>query len=100
MTERCRCPASWEIDDNGACFIIRDHNGQALAYIYYEEESGRRSAANFLTRDEARRSAINIAKLPDALINKLAEQDTATTKIKGARGRCSGGRSIRFCYIC
>jgi hypothetical protein len=21
-----------------ACFIVRDHNGQALAYVYFEEE--------------------------------------------------------------
>jgi hypothetical protein len=33
--------------------------------IYYENESGRRSAAKLLTSDEARRIAANIAKLPD-----------------------------------
>jgi hypothetical protein len=26
----------------------RDHSGQALAYVYYEEEPGRRSAAKLL----------------------------------------------------
>jgi hypothetical protein len=36
-----------------ACFIVRDHNGQALAYVYFEEEPGRRAAAKLLTRDEA-----------------------------------------------
>jgi hypothetical protein len=50
---------------NDACFIVKDRNGYALAY--YEEESGRRSAANLMTRDEARRIAANIVKLPDLL---------------------------------
>ncbi len=36
-----------------------------LAYIYYEEEPGRPSAANLLSKDEARRIAVNIAKLPE-----------------------------------
>jgi hypothetical protein len=55
----------WDIEDNGACFIVRDHSGQALSYVYYENEPGRRTAASLLTRDEARRIAINIAKLPE-----------------------------------
>jgi hypothetical protein len=60
-------PPPWRVEDNGACFIVRDRNAQALAYIYYEEEPGRRAAAGLLTRDEARRIAANIAKLPDLL---------------------------------
>jgi hypothetical protein len=66
MTAR-HFPPPWTIDDNGACFIVRGHDGQALAYAYYEREPGRRTAANLLTRDEARRIAVNISRLPELL---------------------------------
>jgi hypothetical protein len=49
-----------------SCFI-RDTNGQALAYAYFEDEPGRRAAAHLPTRDEARRIAANIAELPPIL---------------------------------
>jgi hypothetical protein len=26
-------PPPWDIEDNGAFFIVRDHNRQALAYV-------------------------------------------------------------------
>ena len=64
MPER-RFPPPWSVEETDACFIVRDANGQALAYVYFEQERGRRSAAKLLTRDEARRIAANIAKLPE-----------------------------------
>jgi hypothetical protein len=53
------------------CFIVRDANGQALSYVYYENEPGRRSAAKLLSEDEARRIAANIAKLPEFAQKKV-----------------------------
>jgi hypothetical protein len=39
---------------NDARFIVKDKNGYALAHVHYDEEPGRRSAANLMTKDEAR----------------------------------------------
>jgi hypothetical protein len=61
MPER-RFPPPWTVEETAPCFIVRDHNGQALAFVYCEDEPGRRSAASLLARDEARRIEANIAK--------------------------------------
>jgi hypothetical protein len=39
--EARRFPPPWIAEETDACFIIRDHNGQALAYVYFEEEPER-----------------------------------------------------------
>jgi hypothetical protein len=58
-------PWSAELQPN--YYVVRDANGQQIAYVYCSNEPGRRAAAKLLTRDEARRIASNIAKLPDLL---------------------------------
>ena len=65
-----RFPQPWTYEDhNDACYIVKDVNGLAIAYVYYEEDPGRRTAANLMTRDEARRIAANIVKLRGVLLS-------------------------------
>jgi hypothetical protein len=66
MAER-RFPPPWSVEELEACFFVRDNAGQKLAFIYFEDEPGRRTAAKLLTKDEARGIAANIGKLPELL---------------------------------
>jgi hypothetical protein len=68
-----RFPPPWSIEDVDAAFVVKDGSGQKVAYVYYEEEPGRRSAAKLLTKDEARRIAANIAKLPEFMTRRKSE---------------------------
>jgi hypothetical protein len=68
---RRRFPPPWTVEETASCFIVRDHNRRALAFVYCEDEPGRRTATKPLTKDEARRIAANIAKLPE-LVSKIS----------------------------
>ncbi len=43
---------------------MRDASGQALAYVYFEDEPQRQMSMKRMSRDEAFLIAVNIAKLP------------------------------------
>jgi hypothetical protein len=50
-----RFPPPWSVDEQPACFVVRDRNGQALAYVYFEDEPGRRSGAKLISKAKARK---------------------------------------------
>ena len=63
MTTR-RFPPPWSIVEGTESFTVKDANGQALAYLYFEDEPQRQMSMKRLSRDEAFLIAVNIAKLP------------------------------------
>jgi len=64
---RCRFPPPWTVEEHAESFIVRDANGQALGYFYFEDEPQRQMSMKLLARDEARRMAANFAKRPELL---------------------------------
>jgi hypothetical protein len=50
MTAPRRFPPPWSVEELTESFVIRDASGQALAYVYFEDEDGRRRTMNGLPR--------------------------------------------------
>jgi hypothetical protein len=48
-------------------YVVRDANGQALAYLYSRDNEDEARQAKVLMKDEARRIAVNVARLPELL---------------------------------
>jgi hypothetical protein len=62
-----RFPSPWSSEEHSDYFVVRDHNGQELAYIYYENELRPAISRNLLTKDDARRIAADFARLSELL---------------------------------
>jgi hypothetical protein len=66
MNRNRRFPPPWTFEEsNNACFIVRDANNFAVAYVYFESEYAH--TRYLMTKDEARKIAAGIAKLPELL---------------------------------
>jgi len=70
MNARRRFPAPWRAEKTPGGYVVRDGNSQALAYVYSRPNEAEALQAKVLTEDEARRIAVNIAKLPDLLLRE------------------------------
>jgi hypothetical protein len=52
-----RFPSPWRADKMPGGYVVRDANGQALAYVYSRANEAEAMQAKVLTEDEARRVA-------------------------------------------
>lgn len=65
MAEQERLTAPWKVVEHKESFVVEDQNGQHLAYIYFEDELGRRRQTHRISKELARRLANRIARIPE-----------------------------------
>jgi hypothetical protein len=59
-----RFPPPWHADPMPGGYVVRDANGQAVAYLYSRDNADEARQAKVLTKDEARRrQRVGTAKL-------------------------------------
>ena len=55
-----RFPPPWRADSMPGGYVVRDANGQTLAFIYSRDSDAEARQAKVLTKDEARRIAVKL----------------------------------------
>jgi hypothetical protein len=80
MPEPRRFPAPWQGDPMPGGYVVRDANGQALAFVYSRENDGEARQAKVLTKGEARRIAVNIARLPECWGSRVSRLIVAVVR--------------------
>lgn len=65
-----RFPAPWSVKEDNDRFTVKDANGFSIVWVCHREDLyawDYQYAGNYLSRDEARRIAKAIARLPELL---------------------------------
>jgi hypothetical protein len=57
----------WRLAENAESFGIEDAGGRPLAFVYFEDESVRATTLKRMSKDDARRLATQIERLPELL---------------------------------
>ena len=65
-----RFPTPWNIKPHEESWEIRDANDFTVAYVYFAGRSVVGTNPDRLTREQARRIAANIARLPELLATR------------------------------
>jgi len=61
-----RFPPPWTVEEyRGSSYIVRDANNFAVTYVYFASEASH--TRYLMSKDEARKIAAGIAKLPELL---------------------------------
>jgi hypothetical protein len=74
MTSARRFPPPWHAEKTPGGYVVLDASGKALAHVYSRVTESEARQAKVLTQDEARRTAANIAKLPELLRSGQTQQ--------------------------
>jgi len=62
-----RFPAPWFVIPQSECYIVADATGYPLAYVHFSDRVIIGTGPDRLTKDQARRIATNLAKVPGLL---------------------------------
>lgn len=70
-----RFPSPWTATRVAGGWRVQDANGQDIAYVYGRDDQG--ASGSMMTVEEARRIAVNIARLPDLLRDRPPRKSDA-----------------------
>lgn len=89
MSPPRRFPPPWSVVELAEAFAVLDANGQRLAYVYFSEDAARGTLTGHLSRDEARRIAAGIARLPGLMVGRSATVSTTEDGVPDGNDRAS-----------